>query len=387
MNRFDPIRSPVFLLAVLVMSLNDFVLKAAFHNWITGKLSDFAGLAAFSLFCCGMFPQRRWEMAVGISIAFSWWKSLYSQSVIDFANQYLPFQIGRTVDYSDLIALPVVWLACRYAPVLPLLPLKQLQVCGIAIVSMAAFTGTSVINSYVVRETVEIGQATIPSDVSNVEAALQNLLDVVAEKRGMRCTVCDSLSKGRIYQENHADTFLILTANFDRSRSHLLYDIRPVSLNSPYKEKDIESLRAELQSALSNTYPSLKISVADYPEKNAIELSVWKKRFFFPELNQVSRDEYGLVLEIVAKAAKDQGLQRESDSLFSAGRLFGPSKYHRDLTVTVDIANQSTVAKIGINCYSPECMDRQPVLTNLVEQRLKAAFGEEWVTIRFQSRP
>jgi hypothetical protein len=36
---------PVALAAVLVLVLNDWVLKPRFHGWVTGKLSDVAGLA------------------------------------------------------------------------------------------------------------------------------------------------------------------------------------------------------------------------------------------------------------------------------------------------------------------------------------------------------
>jgi hypothetical protein len=51
LKRFTLLRSPLLLLAVGVLLLNDFVLKVAFHNWLTGKLSDVAGLAAFTIFC------------------------------------------------------------------------------------------------------------------------------------------------------------------------------------------------------------------------------------------------------------------------------------------------------------------------------------------------
>ncbi len=54
MKRFDLLRSPVLLGAVGVLLLNDFVLKAAFHSWLTGKLSDVAGLAAFTIFWCAI---------------------------------------------------------------------------------------------------------------------------------------------------------------------------------------------------------------------------------------------------------------------------------------------------------------------------------------------
>ena len=58
LKRFDLLRSPLLLLAVGMLLLNDFVLKAAFHNWVTGKLSDVAGLAAVTIFCCALWPRQ-----------------------------------------------------------------------------------------------------------------------------------------------------------------------------------------------------------------------------------------------------------------------------------------------------------------------------------------
>lgn len=42
--------NPVFLIALFILILNDWVLKHTFNNTLTGKLSDFAGLFAFAFF-------------------------------------------------------------------------------------------------------------------------------------------------------------------------------------------------------------------------------------------------------------------------------------------------------------------------------------------------
>jgi len=39
-----------FLAGLSVLLVNDFVLKQIFHNWLTGKLSDLAGLFIFPMF-------------------------------------------------------------------------------------------------------------------------------------------------------------------------------------------------------------------------------------------------------------------------------------------------------------------------------------------------
>lgn len=40
---------PVLLIALLILIVNDHVLKAAYPGWLTGKLSDFTGLVVFPL--------------------------------------------------------------------------------------------------------------------------------------------------------------------------------------------------------------------------------------------------------------------------------------------------------------------------------------------------
>jgi hypothetical protein len=65
----------LLLVLVGVLLLNDYVLKAAFHNWLTGKLSDFAGVAAFALFWCMLFPQARRLILLGTAAGFAFWKS------------------------------------------------------------------------------------------------------------------------------------------------------------------------------------------------------------------------------------------------------------------------------------------------------------------------
>ena len=104
MKRFDLLRSPLLLLAVGVLLLNDFVLKAAFHHWLTGKLSDVAGLAAFTIFWCAIWPRHVWTVGGCIAVVVRRSGSRRTRrSLIEAANAGLPFTIGRIVDYSDLI--------------------------------------------------------------------------------------------------------------------------------------------------------------------------------------------------------------------------------------------------------------------------------------------
>ncbi|MFQ6601265.1 hypothetical protein [Flavobacterium sp. C3NV] len=90
---------PVFLVSLLILLLNDFILKTVFHNYLTGKLSDFAGLLAFPFFWSVLFPKRTKEIHIAVALFFVFWKSSFSEAFIDFFGFY------RVVDFSDNIAL------------------------------------------------------------------------------------------------------------------------------------------------------------------------------------------------------------------------------------------------------------------------------------------
>src|SRR6185369_1060873 len=72
--------SPIFASALAVLLLNDFLLKPVFHNWITGKLSDFAGVFVFSLFFAALFPHWKRSVYLFTILGFGFWKSPYSEA-------------------------------------------------------------------------------------------------------------------------------------------------------------------------------------------------------------------------------------------------------------------------------------------------------------------
>lgn len=110
MARLESLRSPAFLLAVAVLVLNDFVLKAAFGNWLTGKLSDVAGVWAFGYFVLVLTRWPRPVVAAIIAAGFTFWKSPAAAGVIQAWNSVAWPAVGRTVDPTDLLALLVLLL-------------------------------------------------------------------------------------------------------------------------------------------------------------------------------------------------------------------------------------------------------------------------------------
>lgn len=110
-SKLSILRQWPFLLALFLLLLNDFYLKAVYHNFGTGKLSDFAGLFVFAVFFYALLPKWKNQIFIGTALFFIYWKSSYAEAFINFWNQYAPFAIGRVVDYSDLWALMILPIA------------------------------------------------------------------------------------------------------------------------------------------------------------------------------------------------------------------------------------------------------------------------------------
>src|SRR5215813_11555801 len=58
-DRTRILSSPALVGALGILLLNDHVLKPALHNWVTGKLSDFAGVFLFPMFLTAVAPHRK----------------------------------------------------------------------------------------------------------------------------------------------------------------------------------------------------------------------------------------------------------------------------------------------------------------------------------------
>lgn len=148
-NAYPLLLHPAFLVGLAVLILNDFWLKAAFPGWLTGKLSDFAGLLVFPLFWTACFPRFKRPIYLLTGLFFLLWKTPLAHDLITFFNAWSPLPIGRTVDYSDWLALLVLPLSYRIQPkstswnagLLAWRPAFSVLVAGI---SLFAFCATSV---------------------------------------------------------------------------------------------------------------------------------------------------------------------------------------------------------------------------------------------------
>lgn len=139
---------PFFLMGLLLLILNDHVLKQEFHNGITGKLSDFVGLFIFPIFWAALAPKYKKLIYSVTALFFIYWKSSWSQHFLDWL-QVKNLPITRVVDYTDLIALFVLPLSYYFFQHAQPIYKRSFLVTPIAIISFFAFCATSMPNYHV----------------------------------------------------------------------------------------------------------------------------------------------------------------------------------------------------------------------------------------------
>lgn len=103
-----------FIVGLFILFCNDFFLKEIFHNWLTGKLSDFAGLFVFAIFWAALLPRKPKIIYVAVAAFFIFWKSPLSQPLIESINTIAFLNYNRVIDWTDLIALTILPLAYWY---------------------------------------------------------------------------------------------------------------------------------------------------------------------------------------------------------------------------------------------------------------------------------
>lgn len=136
---------PLFIVSILLLLLNDFYWKYQFHNWFTGKLSDFAGLFSFSVFVLAILPKHKKEVILSIGLFFIWWKSPSSDSLIQLINDQFSLRVHRTIDYTDLPALAILPAALYIKPPLYSFSVtRPISIYIVGIVSFFSFCATSV---------------------------------------------------------------------------------------------------------------------------------------------------------------------------------------------------------------------------------------------------
>ncbi|NMH88023.1 hypothetical protein [Flavivirga algicola] len=110
----------IFVFELVLLFLNDHYFKWEFSNWLTGKLSDFVGLLIFPFFLTFFFPKSILRNVLFTGLFFVFWKSPFSQGVIDIYNSIAFIKITRIIDYSDLVALSILPLSYCFLRRIPI---------------------------------------------------------------------------------------------------------------------------------------------------------------------------------------------------------------------------------------------------------------------------
>jgi hypothetical protein len=137
-----------FIASVFLLLLNDFYLKVVFPGIISGKLSDFAGLFAFPLFFSALLPKKKVWIYIVTGLAFILWKLPITDNFISFWDRYMPYSIGRVIDYTDYLALFILPVSYFYNPTRSLQinnhikKLATLSIVSLTVFSFLATAGT-----------------------------------------------------------------------------------------------------------------------------------------------------------------------------------------------------------------------------------------------------
>jgi len=190
------------VIGLALLLANDWYFKAAFGNWFTGKLSDFAGIFLLSLLGFALLPRHKGAIATGIGVAFTCWKSPLVQPLIDLVHALGLMGVNRWVDYTDLFALvmvPLAWnIVERYAshPWTPtvLRRVVFLPMLSLSALSMVATTMATHNNTFDVRQK----DNPEPLDQQNVASAIR----AVADKFGLACVDCAEPSERAEYGDD-----------------------------------------------------------------------------------------------------------------------------------------------------------------------------------------
>jgi len=188
-----------FLVCLAALIANDGWLKAAYPGVVSGKLSDFSGVALVGMLAIAAFPRRALALSIAISAVFLWWKCPLSQSTIELVDTIAPFRIGRTVDYTDLMALSVLPICAHVVNCVDRYSLWNDRLRRVVTIPVVAITALAVMGTSIIptREAYTIRP-------SSAEVALQRekVAEAIAEvmqKHGLECQDCARPSESAKY--------------------------------------------------------------------------------------------------------------------------------------------------------------------------------------------
>ncbi len=246
-----------FLLSLAVLITNDLYLKSAFPGWLTGKLSDVAGIYLLALLVTAASPRKKYVGAMILALGFLYWKSPLSQWFIDNVNSVLLVQIGRVVDYSDLLALiaiPFAWTTVSHGATRPrkLLTQKLISI-PVAVITVLAVSGTSVLMPF---GEYSIRNADIENRVD--ESSFVAAIERVTSKYELQCENCDAMTDEAFYFNEDMD----FSYSLDEASNGVRFRIRVTKMRGfilPNPDYDLfDRFMRDLKLELGELSPSME---------------------------------------------------------------------------------------------------------------------------------
>lgn len=180
-NRWSYLLNLVFLTGLFVLLCNDFLLKAAWGNALTGKLSDIAGVCILPMFIAFLLPDRK-RFALGFTaLFFIFWKTELSTPFLDGWNAFIPYSLHRVTDYTDLLVLPVLLLSAKVLETperftfmyIQRLPVIRLGVLFLAVFAFGATSHVRYLHGYGVKRVSLNREYTVAYPLDSALAKLQ----------------------------------------------------------------------------------------------------------------------------------------------------------------------------------------------------------------------
>jgi hypothetical protein len=244
------------LFALTVLLLNDWWLKQAFPGVVSGKLSDFAGVAIVALVFFTACPRRHYFGYVAISLAFLWWKSPASTAIIQLINDIAPFRIGRVVDYSDLLALSVVPLCKHISETPSRYAIARKRVRPILVGPVYVVTALALIGTSVIPTRQDYGVRSMNEEAPFAYEEVVEAIALIAEQHGLDCQDCSK----RLEEATFSGDGLSMTYRFSANNS-VMFEIEAYPnglLFGASGEEKAGALRTSLKSIFAERFEGLE---------------------------------------------------------------------------------------------------------------------------------
>ncbi|MCD4486084.1 hypothetical protein LQR31_16545 [Chromobacterium vaccinii] len=244
-----------FLISLLLLLANDWWLKPSHPSWLSGKLSDFAGLMLIGLLLQAAWPRRFLASAAGLALAWLWWKSPMSTPAIRSFNTALPFAIARTVDYGDLIALWVLplcrlaWLRHERMAAMPAAARRWLA-SPLALAAVLACVASAVPYSQQYGVRARVAAARLD------RAKVIEALDAVAAQYRLRCERCDPGQDDGYYSGGQPNVRLKYRFASEQEVRFDIWTVLPGVFNGSERER-LQAMRGSIRQEMARRLPQL----------------------------------------------------------------------------------------------------------------------------------